>query len=116
LGWLIYDTLVNWMSNPLGPEGRAWVDLTHRAAIALIESLVQQRDYDELSILIAELHEVNPGVDIGRIVPRILQIVLPITPEDAHLSQNVFLLAVKHLDHKAFVSLMNATKFRQMLD
>jgi len=114
--WLIYDTLVNWMSNPLGPQGEAWINLTHSAALQYIEDVASDRDFGELNTLMNELQFVDPGVSIEKVMPQILQKTLPLAPEDAELAQNLFLLAVKYLDSSAFESLMNAGRFRQMLD
>lgn len=114
-GWLIYDTLVNWISNPLGPTGREWVDLTHRAALSLLKDLVADNDIDEINVLLTDMQTASPGVDIGRIVPQVIQTLAGISQQDAHVAENLFILAVRYLDAKDFVALMNTEKFRARL-
>lgn len=115
-GWLIYDTLVDWMSNPLGPEGDLWIKLTHTAALSLLQDLVADQDYDEINRLLVEMQKTSPGVALGRIVPNMVQMLAPLLQQDAHMVENLFLLALKHTDTRNFVALMNTEKFRQRLD
>jgi hypothetical protein len=113
--WLIYDTLMSWISNPLGPEGTTWVDLTHRAALALVEELAQADDIDELNALLSQMQAAGPGVDLAHIAPRVIQAALPLAGADALLAENLFLLGIRYLHDSAFKRLLEDRNFRQQL-
>lgn len=114
--WLIYDTLVNWMSNPLGPTGEAWIRLTHQAALERLAEVVEDGDIDAANELLRDMQAANPGVDIRRIIPRVAEMVLPLAVNDAVLAENLFLLALQYLDDRAFIGLLEQRPFRDRLN
>jgi hypothetical protein len=86
--WLIYETLVKWMSNPLGPEGVAWVKLTHRAALTYLEELVDDNAADEINEWLQHLQSAGSGVAIGQMSDQIVRRVTPVASQDAILNEN----------------------------
>ncbi len=113
--WLVYDAMVDWLSHPLGPQNKMWVELAHRALLMGIQRLIDANDIDEINAVLEELQAVASGVAIGEAVPAILQAVAPLSQEDAHIAENIFILAVRFIENKDFVSLMNAERFRDQL-
>jgi len=116
LAWLIYDTLIKWMDNPLGPQGQQWVNLTHRATLEYLKQMIEDHELDEITTILRELHVVTSAVNIEAIVPQIVKIVLPLAYIDAQIADNLFLLGVKYLAVDPFRQLMNMDKFRSQLN
>lgn len=114
--FLVYESLVDWMSNPLGPEGRQWVDLTHQAILANMDELVEDKDVKEIALLLEELQTIDPGVAIGSVVPKIIEKVLPLCVPTNKLGQGVFLLAIRHLETTALRNLLKSEAFRERID
>lgn len=112
-GRLVMETLLQWMANPLGPEGAEWVGLTHRALLAGVAERVQKRDVDGVNAVLLDLHDTGPAVAVGAILPQLGTLVVPL--DDTSISENLFLLAVKTLDADAFRDLMNHKSFRDQL-
>jgi hypothetical protein len=113
--WLLYDTLTQWMSNPLGPDGAEWIELTHRAALTRLQELVDADDLDEINELLRSLQEAAPGVDIGRIIPEVVRRAVTVCARDAILAENLFLLALKHLNDDWLLNLLDNEDFRVQL-
>jgi hypothetical protein len=112
---LVYDVLSKWLANPLGPIGTAWVELTHRAALAHMESLVQKRNLKDINRFLETLHLASPGLEISKIVPRLIEITLPLSVHDPDLNLTVFLLAVNYLESDVLRRLISAAKFTAKL-
>lgn len=108
---LVYDALARWMGNPMGPEGVKWIDLTHRATVAHIEGLVQRRDLAGINAFLEQLHRANPGLELSRIVPRVIEKSLPLAVRDRDLSLTVFLLGVNYLELDTLRRLLSAQQF-----
>ncbi len=95
---LVFDTLSRWLANPMGPAGAPWVDLTHRAALMQFDALVKAGDAGAMTRFLEQVHEMDPGVQMSRIVPRMIELALPLSVKDKKLAETVFLLAVHYLD------------------
>jgi hypothetical protein len=113
--WLIYDTLMQWLSNPLGPDGAEWIELTHRAALTRLQELVEADDLDEINELLRDLQGAAPGVDIGRMIPAVVRRAVTVCTRDAILAENLFLLALKHLNDEGLINLLDNVAFRGQL-
>lgn len=112
---LVYETLSRWLANPLGPVGTGWVDVTHRAAIAHMESLVQSRDVRAVNLFLEEIHHASPGIQVSRMVPRLIELALPLSLTDEDLNLTVFLLAINYLDSDRLRNLIASEKFTAKL-
>jgi hypothetical protein len=112
---LVYDALSRWMANPLGPTGTHWVDLTHRAILAHMHTLVQKRDLKAINAFLEQIHRANPGLEIGKIIPRVIEMVLPLSVLDRDLNLTVFLIAVNYLESDVLRRLISAQKFTAQL-
>ena len=114
-GWLLHETLIRWITNPLGPQGHDWVDLTHRAGLSRLKSLVDATDIEGISDFLKDLQTADDSLHVERIIQPVLRFTLPLSG-DAQIAENVFLLALKYLEPDAFKRLMGQDKFRERLN
>ncbi|MEZ4670175.1 MAG: hypothetical protein R3E39_19895 [Anaerolineae bacterium] len=112
---LVFDALARWMANPLGPTGKQWIELTHRAVLARMQTLVQSRDLKGMNQFLEQLHLASPGLEISKIVPRLIEMALPLSVRDRDLNLTVFLLAVNYLESDVLRRLISAQKFTAQL-
>lgn len=112
---IVYDALDKWMGNPLGPVGMKWVELTHRAALTHLDSLVAARDVGGLNTFLEQIHHAEPGLEISRIVPKIVEKTLPLAMLDSDLNMTIFLLAVNYLDSDLLRRMVISSKFTAQL-
>jgi len=112
---ILYDTLVSWMNNPLGPQGKAWVSLTHTALLSVMRDFVADNDVDAVNSLLQDVINAGPALALGQVAPRIVGIALPISARDAVVAENVFLVGVKYLNMDAFVKMMGQSAIREQL-
>lgn len=112
---LVYDTLSRWLANPLGPVGTAWVELTHRAAIAHVDALIKARDVRAVNRFLESIHLASPGVEVSRVVPRLIEMALPLSLTDEDLNLTLFLLAVNYLDSDVLRRLIASERFTARL-
>ncbi len=112
---LVYDALSRWMANPLGPTGSHWVELTHRAVQSHMQTLVQKRDLKGINAFLEQVHHASPGLEIGKIIPNLIEMVLPLSVLDRDLNLTVFLIAVNYLESDVLRRLISAQKFTAQL-
>ncbi len=112
---LIYDSLTRWIADENGPDGPGWVDLTHKAALSLLEELVAEKDIDGMNDFVEKMLSASAAVPFGGVFDRVSRLLLPFCGEDQHLAENLFLLAVKFLNTDDFRRIMNDSAFRQQL-
>lgn len=110
---LVLETLIGWMSNPLGPEGDEWVRLTHRALLIRLDETVKAHDIDGTNAVLLDLQEFGAALAVGRVLPQITTQILPLN--ETSVAENVFLVAIKTLDSEQFRALMSARAFRDQL-
>ncbi len=112
---IVYDALDKWMGNPLGPVGMKWVELTHRAALRHLDELVAAQDMDGLHAFLELIHNAEPGLEISRIVPKIVEKALPLAVHDPDMNMTLFLLAVNYLDGDILRRMVMSARFAQRL-
>jgi hypothetical protein len=112
---LVYDTLSRWIANPLGPTGMKWVEVTHKAALAHMDALVKARDVKAINTFLESIHHADAGVEISRVVPKLIEMALPLTVLDRDLNLTVFLLAINYLDSDVLRRLIGTQKFSAQL-
>lgn len=112
---LVYETLSRWLANPLGPVGMTWVDLTHRAALAHMQTLVDARDSKAVNQFLEAVHRADAGVEVSRMVARLIEMALPLTVRDADLSLTLFLLAVNYLESDVLRRFLSSQRFTAQL-
>jgi hypothetical protein len=108
---LIYQTLLNWMENPLGPKGKEWINLTHNTALFYLQALVKEGDLEAIHEFLDNTQSASPATQIGRVVPKIIEMALPLAGRDSVLSKKLFLLAMTHLENEPLKRLFNVSSF-----
>lgn len=103
---LVFQTLARWMENPLAPQSPEWIDLLNRAALADLRDIVQERDAEGLKLFIGELQNMQSAHLVNRIVPKVIEVSVPLASEDAQLPSQILLLGMTYLDRPALRRLM----------
>lgn len=112
---LVYSTLSRWFANPLGPEGEAWVKLTHRSILMHMDDLMKEGDLEAVNHFLEEIHSVNLTVEISGVVPKLVEMALPLSVRDRTLAQTTFLLAINYLEIGLIQKILGAPKFLAQL-
>ncbi len=93
----VYRTLARWLSNPMGFNGMYWVELTQRAALAYAESLAKAPQIDTLNAFLRHVRRNSGNIETAPIIPRLIEIALPLAAQNQGLAENVFVLAAGSL-------------------
>ncbi|MCB9457295.1 MAG: hypothetical protein H6671_15020 [Anaerolineaceae bacterium] len=112
---LIYNTLARWLGNPLGPQGTRWIDLVHQAAQSQMDSLVLHHDIEGVMKFLGTVHEAEPGIEVHRMVPKLIEQALPLSMQHRELSETIFLLGVHYLDADTLRRLISSERFGAQL-
>lgn len=107
----IYSTLLVWIANPQGPQGKEWVNLAHNAALFYLQSCVKAQDVDAVHAFLGSTQDADPAVQVERIAPKIIEMSLPLTARDHTLAQELFLLAMTYLPDEALKRLLSLPGF-----
>ncbi len=104
----VYRALVRWLAHPSGFRGMYWIEMAHRAALTYAQSLVRTRDTKAMNLFLHQVREASNVIEARLIVPRLLEIALPLAASDPTLAQTAMVLGASSLpaDHwQRFVSL-----------
>ncbi len=112
---IVFATLLRWMANPLGPQGTAWVNLTHSAALAYLDELVADRDFEFIHDFLNQIQNVGPGAAIGRVVRPVIEKIIPLLGQDGTLASPLVTLGAQHLDAEALRQMMQIRDFAKNL-
>ena len=93
----VYRTLARWLSNPMGFHGMYWVELTQRAALGYAESLAKANQIETLTAFLRHVRRNSNNIETSPIIPRLIEIALPLAVEHSSLAENVFVLAAGSL-------------------
>lgn len=93
----VYLTLSRWLSNPLGFNGMYWVELTQRAALAYAEGIAQSGNVAALNDFFRHIRRNAGNIEIMPIIPRLIEIALPMAAQQQTLAENIFVLAAGSL-------------------
>ena len=61
------------------------------------------------------MHRASPGLEIGKIIPKLIEMSLPLSVLDRDLNLTVFLIAVNYLESDVLRRLISAQKFTAQL-
>lgn len=109
---LVFEILVNWLDDPLSPQGPSWITLTQTAALATLDALVAQRDIKALALFLDRIQSL--GTPVRRIIPQILEKVMPIAIVTRPIASRVALLGMQHLTPQALDDLLTTQLSRQL--
>jgi hypothetical protein len=107
----VYKLIARWMAGTRMSDTERWVSLAHRAAVTHVDHLAANQSIDLLNAFLVYLIQAVPTLHIERIIGRLVEKMLPLTPQDAGLAENVFLLAVAHMDTQRFKRLLEMKPF-----
>ncbi len=93
----VYRTLARWLSNPLGFNGMYWVELTQRAALGYAEQLAKTKQIETLNAFLGHVRRNSGNIEIAPIIPRLIEIALPLAVEQRALAESIFVLAAGSL-------------------
>lgn len=95
---VIYDTLLRWMSNPLGPQEPEWVTLVHNAALSYLQTLIDESDFEGIHEFLLGVEEASPAVAMVRIVPKIVEKLMPLALHDSGLAEKLFVVSSLYME------------------
>ena len=93
----VYRTLSRWLSNPMGFNGMYWVELTQRAALGYAEMLAKTEQIETLNAFLRHVRRNSTNIETAPIIPRLIEIALPLAVLSPPLAENVFVLAAGSL-------------------
>ena len=93
----VYRTLARWLSNPMGFNGMYWVELTQRAALGYAEQLAKATQIETLNAFLRHVRRNSGNIETAPIIPRLIEIALPLAVQHQALAENVFVLAAGSL-------------------
>lgn len=111
-------TVLRWLDGDYGLEkDDLWVTLAARAVVTRVQELTsaQTVNADTLSTFVNVLQSASPRARLDRIIPRLMELLLPAAAGDARLAENVFLLAAEYLNASAFRKLLEMKPFTDQL-
>ncbi|MBZ0300035.1 MAG: hypothetical protein K8J31_09855 [Anaerolineae bacterium] len=108
---LVYATLTRWLGNPMGPQGRLWVQLAHQAILTRMDQLAQRGDLTEVNTFLIDIQQADPGVEVGHVVPRLVEMALPFSLRYKPLAETIFLLAINYLESGVIMRLLEAPRY-----
>ncbi len=112
---LVYDALIRWLSNPLGPQSRAWIDLLEESGLTILREIVEDQDTEGAIDFLEEMQTMGVSLPLGEMIPQVIRITAPLSAQDTAITRKLFLLSVRYLDDKTLTSLLNDTGYRNRL-
>lgn len=113
--YLIYETLFDWMSHPLGPQGKAWGDLTYKAALSYLDELIEDQDHDAIDVYVDSIQSASTGIAIGRVVPDVIKKLTPQIEYDNEIAMPLLSLAIQHMPKNDLAAVLNNPAFRNLM-
>lgn len=104
--WLIFPALVSWLENPLSPQTPEWIELLHKSALLELREIITAGDVEGVKSYLSDLQRLDASLMIGRIMPKVLEVTIPLAGEDAQIPSQILLLGMIHLDKDSFQRLL----------
>jgi hypothetical protein len=111
----IFSTLATWMQLPNAPQTPEWVDLLNKSGALTIRDIINERNIPALKSYLAHLQKLALTGFVNRIMPKVLEVSVPLTGEDSALSSQVLLLGMTALDATAFQKMLTTPSFAKVL-
>lgn len=93
----VYRVLARWLSNPFGFNGMYWVEMTQKAAVAYAEQLANTGQIETLNAFLRHIRKNQWNVEVSGIIPRMIEVALPLVAHNDSLAANVFALGASAL-------------------
>src|SRR5690606_32916780 len=101
-----YASLRHWLSNPMGPPGTGWLHLAHKAILAYMDQLGNANNVEGINNLLVAIQQTDPGLEMNRVVPRLVEMALPLSLRYQALTHTMFLLAINYLETDVILRLL----------
>lgn len=108
---LVYETLVRWLANPMGPQSRAWTGLLGSSGLSVLREIVEDEDTESALEFLQEMQNVGATLPLGEMIPEVVRIISPLSERDAAISQQLFFLAMRFLDDGQLSRLLSTPSF-----
>src|SRR5690606_5278740 len=92
----VFQLVLRWLQNPLGPRGMEWISTAQAAALVHLQTLVKEDDAPALQRFLLSVHQAQDVAEMAYIMPRMLETSIPVAQDNIPLSETVFVLAVNY--------------------
>mgnify|MGYP005836548025 CR=1 FL=1 len=103
---VVFRMLSGWLVNPLAPQAPEWIDLLNKSALLELRDIVSARDVESLKLYLQDIQSFPERGLIQRILPKVIEVSVPLASEDADLPSQIMLLGMSALDRQAFQKLL----------
>lgn len=104
----VFQLVLRWLQNPLGPRGMEWISTAQAAALVHLQTLVKEDDAPALQRFLLSVHQAQDVAEMAYIMPRMLETSIPVAQDNIPLSETVFVLAVNYASAEQLQRLLNA--------
>lgn len=105
---LVYETLVRWLADPLGPQGAEWLGLMHQALLQYLDLLVEEQALDDINAMLDLLAQSGEALGAAQLTPALIQKLMPILDYHPLLGRRLLVLGFKYLDNEQLRWLLGA--------
>lgn len=109
---LVFEILVNWLDDPLSPQGPSWLNLTNTAALETLDTLVAKRDIKALALFLDRIQSL--GTAARQMIPQVLEKIMPVAVTNRAIASRVVLFGMQHLTPQALDELLTSQLARQL--
>ena len=111
----VYNAILRWLQNPLGPRGMEWVSLLQAAALVHLQALASGSNPAALRLFLLTVHQTHAVAEMAYAIPRMLETALPLGEGDAVLAETIFVLAVNYASAEQLQRLMSNARLLAQL-
>lgn len=111
----IFDLLTQWLKNPLGPQGAHWVKLTHESAETYLNDVLDDGEIEEAILFLKDVDRAGVAVMADKVMPRLIEVALPVAVMDKAFANTLFLMATKHHDRDGLRALLTNAQFMEQM-
>lgn len=106
-----YDLLSKWLSNPLGPQGQRWIDLSQEAAVVYFNDMADLGDVKEMQLFLRDVDKAGVLVGANYLMPKLIDIAKPMTVIDPSVAIQLFVYACRNLTVDRIAELLKDGEF-----
>ncbi|MEM6529721.1 MAG: hypothetical protein AAF653_15585, partial [Chloroflexota bacterium] len=94
----VFDLMTKWLANPMGPRGQRWITLTHDAALTYYQDMVDEKDIDEMLLILEDVDRESVNINGGHLMPQLIRLSMPLAVMDEKLALRSFFYACRHAE------------------
>lgn len=92
-GESVFRRVARWVADPNGFKGMYWIDLLQRTAVTYAEALAAAGDVAGLNQFLSNVRSARNAGDYTPVLPRLIELAVPVASRDRTLAETVFALA-----------------------